>query len=150
LVDNQQLPNWEEPSEAYDENPLREKYPLQMYALHTKFHIHSQFYDATLIQQFHEPAFEMNPVDMEERGLKTGDIVRVYNDRSEFKAPCAENPSLRPGSTNIYEGVWSKYMVEGNLQMVTNPTMLERGERFMSGPVIPFHDTLVQVEKAEA
>lgn len=147
-ADGQALPNWEEPDEIYDSNPLREKYPLQMYALHTRYHVHNQFWDATWIQQFNEPAFEMNPADMETRGLKTGDVVEVFNDRGSFKTYVRENPSLRPGSTNIYEGAPAKYMIEGTFQMVTNNHMNARSESLMSGGVIPFHDTLVEVKKS--
>ena len=36
----------------------------------------------------------------------------------------------------------------GNLQNVTNDTMVERGYELMTGPVIPFSDTLVEIKKA--
>ena len=36
----------------------------------------------------------------------------------------------------------------GNIQDLTNDTMIERGYNLMCGPVIPFNDTLVEVKKA--
>ena len=48
----------------------------------------------------------------------------------------------------IYEAATADYTVAGNLQNVTNNTMIERGYDLMCGPVIPFSDTLVEIEKA--
>ena len=58
-------------------------------------------------------------------------------------------PSANIGDTvRIYEAATADYTVAGNLQNVTNNTMIERGYDLMCGPVIPFSDTLVEIEKA--
>ena len=75
-------------------------------------------------------------------------MVRVFNDRGEFKVHAAANNAIRPGSVRIYEAATADYTVAGNLQNVTNNTMIERGYDLMCGPVIPFSDTLVEIEKA--
>ena len=90
----------------------------------------------------------LNPKDMDSRGLANGDTVRVFNDRGSFMVHAAGNSAIRPGSARIYEAATSDYEVEGNMQNVTNNTMVERGYDLMCGPVIPFSDTLVQIEKA--
>jgi molybdopterin-containing oxidoreductase family molybdopterin binding subunit len=43
--------------------------------------------------------------------------------------------------------MWSKYMVKGDVQSVTNATIIERGLAMPYGPVVPFNDTLVEVRK---
>ena len=48
----------------------------------------------------------------------------------------------------MIEGASADYLASGNLQNVTNDTMVERGYELMTGPVIPFSDTLVEVKKA--
>ena len=48
----------------------------------------------------------------------------------------------------MIEGASADYLTSGNLQNVTNDTMLDRGYELMTGPVIPFSDTLVEVKKA--
>jgi len=96
----------------------------------------------------YEPLVMLNPADMESRGLATGDVVRVYNDRGSFKVHAAANSAIRPGTTRIYEAATALYNVAGNLQSTTNDTLIERGGALMCGPVIPFSDTLVQIEKA--
>ena len=47
----------------------------------------------------------------------------------------------------MYEAATADYTIEGNMQSVTNDTLIERGRALMVGPVIPFSDTLVEIEK---
>lgn len=148
VKDNQHLPNWEPPCEVYDDNPLRSKYPLQLSQPRTRFRIHNQFSEAKWIKQFCEAELEMNPNDMTDRNLENGDHVVVENDRGKMGCKVKANNAVRPGTTRIYEGAWSKAMDFGNIQDLTNDTMIERGYNLLCGPVIPFNDTLVEVRKA--
>ncbi|MEG0461709.1 molybdopterin-dependent oxidoreductase [Gordonibacter sp.] len=144
----QELPAYEDCNEAYADNPLRAQYPLQLANVRTRFRIHNQFWDARWTQQFYEPYVELNPTDMQARGLAAGDTVEVLNDRGSFKCKVKGNEAVRPDSARMYEAATSDYLVEGNLQNVTNDTMIERGYALMTGPVIPFSDTLVEIKKA--
>lgn len=144
----QQLPAYEAPEETGPDSKLRATYPLQLCQMRTRFHIHNQFCDATWIRQYHTASLEMNSVDLEARGLADGDTVEVFNDRGSFKCPVRVNEAIRPGSPRIIEGEWTKFMVEGNIQNVTNPGITDRGRALISGPVIPYNDTLVDVKKA--
>ncbi len=143
----QELPQWEPCIEIADEQ-LRATYPLQLTNTRTRFRIHNQFYDSDWLQLMYQPLVMLNPDDMESRGLADGDTVRIFNDRGSFEVHAAGNSAIRPGSVRIYEAATADYTVEGNLQNVTNNTMIERGYDLMCGPVIPFSDTLVQIEKA--
>lgn len=145
---HQALPQWEAPVEISADNPLRKTYPLQMANVRTRFHIHNQFQDAEWISQFYRPTIEINPTEMESRGLKTGDEVRVFNDRGEMNVYVHGNASIRPGSARLYENVTADFTLKGNMQSLTNDTTLERGYQLMCGPVIPYSDTLVEIEKA--
>ncbi len=149
LVDfNQALPQWEAPVEIAPDNTLRSTYPLQLSNVRTRFQIHNQFQNTEWIKQYYRPTIEVNPQELESRGLKTGDAVRVFNDRGEFKVYVNGNESIRPGCARIYENAMGDFTIEGNMQSVTNDTMIERGYELMCGPVTPFSDTLVQIEKA--
>jgi molybdopterin-containing oxidoreductase family molybdopterin binding subunit len=147
---DQQLPQWEEPLEAYEGNPLRSTYPLQLANARTRFHIHNQFCDSTWIRQFKEPRIEMAPADFEARSLVDGDTVEVFNDRGSFAAKAVANVCVRSGSVRMVEGNWTKFMEKGNLQNVTNDGFVERGAALPAGAVISFNDTLVEVRKAPA
>lgn len=144
----QAWPTWEENNEVFDGNPLMEKYPLQFTQTRTRFSNHSHFKAATWLQQFHGSYLELNPVDMESRGLADGDIVEGFNDRGSFKCPVHANDSVRPGSARTFEAGWSKHMVEGNTQNVTNDHINERDAYLLTGAPIPFNDTLIEVKKA--
>lgn len=144
----QALPVYEEPLEACEDNALRSRFPLLLTQVRTKYHIHNQFYDAAWIQQFNNECVELNPIDLEARGLSAGENVRVYNDRGAMECPVVANEAVRPGCARIQEGAWSKFVASGNFQALTNDATIERGAALMLGPVIPFNDTLVEVEKA--
>jgi molybdopterin-containing oxidoreductase family molybdopterin binding subunit len=148
VEDGQALPNFELPMEVYEDNPLRSSYPLQFNQSRTRYHIHNQFFGATWIRQFDVPRVNLNPLDMETRGLVSGDAVEIVNDRGSAGCEVWANNAIRPGTASVYEGAVSKYMNFGNFQMLTNDTLLERGKKLMMGPVIPFNDTLVEVQKA--
>ena len=74
--------------------------------------------------------------------------MEVANERGSFQCRVKANPAVRPGSARMIEGASADYLTSGNLQNVTNDTMLDRGYELMTGPVIPFSDTLVEVKKA--
>ncbi len=144
----QALPQWEPPLEAYADNPKRADFPLQLANVRTRFHIHNQFNDALWIQQYFEPTLDANPVDLEARGLATGDTVEVFNDRGGFSVQVHANPAIRSGSVRLCEGATADYLARGNMQSVTNDAQVERGSELLCGPVIPFSDTLVEIKKA--
>lgn len=146
--DGQQLPQYEDPNEAYEGNPLADKYPLQLTQSRSKFFIHNQFVDAKWIQQFYMPTLELNPTDADARGVKDDDIIRAFNDRGEFKCKARVNNAIRPGSARIYEGLWPQFMEEGPVQNLTNDNRNRRAIVLNAAPVAAFNDTLVQVEKA--
>ena len=148
--DGQTLPLYENPNEAYEGNPLMEKYPLQLSQTRSKFFVHEQFVDAAWIQQFYMTTLEMNEEDAKARGLANDDIVRGFNDRGEFKCKVRINNAIRPGTVRTMEGQWPKFMASGSgpVQNVTNDSRNERSIWLNAAPVTPFNDTLIQVEKA--
>lgn len=148
LKANQQLPVYEDPCEVFVGNELRSLYPLQFSQARTKFHIHSMFCDASWIRQFYEPCIELNPADLGCRGLASGDVVEVFNDRGSFSCKVKGNDMVRPLTARMYEGMWSKFMQSGNIQNLTNDTISERSSLLGKGAAIPFLDTLVDVKKA--
>ena len=75
-------------------------------------------------------------------------MVRVFNDRGSYQCRVHANEAIRPGSARMWEGATADYLEEGNMQNVTNDVLNERGVELLCGPVIPFSDTLVQIEKA--
>jgi len=94
------VPHWIEKSETHDERISSErakKYPLLIISNHGRWRVHSQHDDITWIREIHtckvkgpdgylyEPIW-LNPRDAEKRGIKDGEIVKVFNER----ASCSE------------------------------------------------------------
>ena len=144
----QAFPQWEAPIEAYPENPLREKYPLQFSQARSRFRVHSAYSGAQWIQQLSEPHIELNKVDAEKRGLKDGDKVEVFNDRGSFRTTLRINEAVRPESAFMVESTYRQYLDGTIMQSVSNDTMNPRGYDMMFGPMTPFNDTLIEIKKA--
>lgn len=147
---DQAFPKWERPNEAYPENPLREKYPLQFNQARSRFRVHTAYSGANWIQQLHEPHIELNRVDAEARGLKDGDKVEVFNDRGSFLTVLRINEAIRPESAFMVESTYRQYLEGTMIQSVSNDQLNERGYALMFGPMIPYNDTLIEIRKAGA
>ncbi len=136
------LPHFEGPLEAYDGNPLMEKYPLMMWSHRDKFKVHSTFAVNPILNEIEpEPTLQINPVDAEARGIGNGDYVRVYNDRGSVTLKAYLDSSMRPGCTWT-EHVWlQEQYKDGHLMELTN-----HQTRDVWPANQPF-DVLVQIEK---
>lgn len=137
------LPLWEPPIEAWHENPLYKKYPLQLMSHRHKFKTHSQFSNMPwLLELQSEPMLYINPVDAKARGVKQGDYVKVYNDRGYVVIKASLHSGMRPGVVDT-EHTWPKeFYKEGHYSDLTNKATIG----WVEAPV--YFDTLVEVEKA--
>lgn len=98
---------WIEPSERLD-GPTT-NYPLHVAANHPQMRLHSQLC-GTLNRKSYEIAGRepcwMNPADALARGLKDGDVIRVFNDRGQVLAGLMITDEVRPGVIRLNEGGW--------------------------------------------
>ncbi len=128
------------------EDPLRAHYPLQLIGWHTKTRCHS-IYDGDPNLEAEEPhRMWMHPADASARGLSTGDVAEVFNDRGRLRIPVLVTDGILPGVVAIPQGGW--YDPDGNgtdrrgsINVLTSlrPTPLARGN--------PQHSNLVEVRK---
>ena len=100
------LPEYDATWEGYEDYEQRKKYPLQLLANKPKSRPHSNFYNLPVLQEVVEDAVHMNPVDAQDRGLKHGQMVYVFNDRGKVRAPLKITPRIMPGVVMIPEGTW--------------------------------------------
>ena len=103
------IPSWEGVgSKAYG------KYRLQLVSPHSKYSFHtmgdgkeSGINDISehrmLIDGYRYWVFRMNPLDAAERGLKTGDLVEVYNDRGSVLCGLDVTQRLPKGVVHSFE-----------------------------------------------
>jgi anaerobic dimethyl sulfoxide reductase subunit A len=135
------IPEWEGVSD-----PLREKYPLLMTGFHFIARSHSTFDNVDYLREAHTQSIWVNSLDAKQRGIKHGDIVKVYNDRGEIHLPAFVTNRVRPGVTAVPQGAWhtpdsNGVDVRGCINTLTKyqPTPFAKGN--------PQHTNLVQVEK---
>ncbi len=152
---DQEVCDHKEPVEASPHNPLFAKYPLVFLSTHTRFRTHSQFSDLPTLKEVNNGGMgflEIHPVDAERRGIATGDVVRVFNDRGRMKVHARLTERIKPGVVNCYQGGWDtirvKQYVEGHPNDLThqkaNPAQA-LVPNFRSNAA--YYDCLVEVER---
>lgn len=134
--------SWEGP-----EDPLIEKYPLQLIGWHYKRRCHSTFDNNKWLEEAGPQVMWMNKEDARTRNIKDGDKVKVFNERGEIHMPVKLTNSIIPGTVAIPQGAWwspDKNGIDqrGNINTLTSqrPSALAKGN--------PQHTNLVEVEKA--
>ena len=99
---------WIEPVEWLGSKQA-ESYPLHMLSPHPVERIHSQTNNISTRDNYtiadREPVW-LSEQDAAARGIKTGDVVRVFNERGETLAGAFVTADLRPGVIRLREGGW--------------------------------------------
>ena len=149
-------PVWLEPYEWLGA-PLARRFPLHLISNQPATKLHSQLDNGavSLASKIsgREPV-SMNPQDAAKRGLSTGDIVRVFNDRGACLAGVVVSDTVRQGVVQLATGAWYCPHVPGQigcLEIHGNPNVLTRDKgtsRLAQGPTA--HTTLVEVEPYRA
>jgi anaerobic dimethyl sulfoxide reductase subunit A len=126
-------------------DPLTEKYPLQLITTHPQLRVHSQFYNIPWLTELEPQVVIMNTSDAQARGIKDGDQVRVFNDRGEMLIPAKITQRIMPGVVDIPEGGWYTPDEQG-IDRGGCPNVLSRDE---PSPVGAFtsNTCLVQVQR---
>ena len=99
------IPRYLEPPEG-PQDPLAEKYPLQLVAWHTKRRTHSTHETNAALRAAEPQVLWMHPRDAEARGLTDGAEVLVWNDRGRMKLPLKITERVMPGVTALSQGAW--------------------------------------------
>jgi biotin/methionine sulfoxide reductase len=101
-------PTWLEPTEWLGA-PLAVRYPLHLVANNPTARLHSQldvgaFSQSTKVQG-REP-IRIHPADAAARGIRDGDVVRVFNDRGSCLAGAVVGNTIRPRVVQLSTGAW--------------------------------------------
>lgn len=80
------------------EDPLRDKYPLQVLSSASHYFIGDSFQTVDRLKAMQSrPSFEICPTEAARRGIEDGDLCRVYNDRGETFGYAVIVDGLLPG-----------------------------------------------------
>ena len=147
------LPNPEGPGSA-----LFQKYPIAIMSNHPKFAYHTCYQNVIWLQDeerlevngYRYSPIHMNPKDAADRGIKHGDIVRVFNHKGQILCWADLSERFMPGVAHITYGRWGDLVepgVPGSLDQSGNVENLCSG-----GFISPFDNqaavqAIAQVEK---
>ncbi|MBI5949699.1 MAG: molybdopterin-dependent oxidoreductase [Chloroflexi bacterium] len=81
-------------------------YPLGMSSGHNRWSVHSMNHFNKVVLATHRgaPSIMVNSADATARGVKDDDLVRIFNDVSEFHARVKVAPNVKPGQIVSYNG----------------------------------------------
>lgn len=145
-------PSWFEPAEwlGMKNKPAE----FHMISAHPHDRLHSQQNQTSLRNSYavsgHEPIY-INTKDAAKKGIKSGDVVRVFNKRGEILAGAVVTNNIMEGVVNIYEGVWydpEKPGVSGSICKNGSPNLLTLDiptSKLANGNIS--HTALVNIEK---
>jgi anaerobic dimethyl sulfoxide reductase subunit A len=119
---------------------------LQLIGHHHKQRTHSSYGNNPWLKEVAAHGLWINPLDAKPRGIRHGDVVRVFNDIGETLVKAKVTPRIMPGVLSLPQGAWyepNEKGVDGNGSINTltshRPSPLAKGN--------PQHTNLVRVEK---
>ena len=129
--------NYEMPGTSSD-------YPLAMISPPARNFLNSTFVNVKSLRDMEgEPVLEIHPGDAAQRGIATGAVVNVFNQRGSYRVKAEVSGRARPGVVNGMGIWWRKLSLGGtNVNELTSQHLTDMGR----GPV--FYDCLVQVSLA--
>jgi biotin/methionine sulfoxide reductase len=146
-------PTWLPPRDGAG-SPVAARFPLQLIANQPAIRLHSQLdFGATSVAskiKGREPV-RIHPQDALARGIRDGDIVRLYNERGVCLAGAVLSDALRPGVVQLSTGAWydpedpasdKPLCVHGNPNVLTRDAGTSRLAQGCTGQL-----SLVEIER---
>ena len=133
------LPNYE----SVESSPaLAQHYPLAMISPPARNFLNSSFVNVQSLRDIEgEPMLEIHPQDALTRGLQSGQVVEVFNQRGSYRCKAKVTDRARPGVVNGLSIWWRKLGLDGhNVNELTHQGLTDMG----AGP--SFYDCLVEVK----
>jgi anaerobic dimethyl sulfoxide reductase subunit A len=125
------LPKWIEPWESLN-HPLTKKFPFHLISPHPRWRTHSIFNNIPWLRETFEQEVTLNAADAAKLGVKTGDVVEMYNDRGRVVAPVYATERCMPGVAVLHEGAWMDLDKDG-VDRSGNPDFLTLDEPSPAG-----------------
>ncbi len=141
------LPVYASTFEGWDD-PLRSTYPLQMFGFHYKARTHSSYGNVDVLQAACPQEVWINPLDALQRGITSGEIVRVFNARGEVRVAAKVTPRIMPGVAAMGQGAWHQANMNGDRidhGACMNTLTTHRASPLAKGN--PQHTNLIEIEK---
>jgi anaerobic selenocysteine-containing dehydrogenase len=123
---------------------LARRYPLAMISPPARNFLNSSFVNVISLRGIEgEPLVEVHPDDAATRGIADGAMVRVFNDRGEYRCKASVSGRARPGMV-VGLGIWWRKLGAAG----TNVNELTHQHLTDIGRAPAFYDCLVEVAAA--
>jgi anaerobic selenocysteine-containing dehydrogenase len=128
--------------ENYEPAGFSAAYPLAMISPPARNFLNSTFVNVKSLRYIEaDPVLEIHVDDAQSRGIASGDVVKVFNQRGSYQCKAVVSKRARPGVVNGLGIWWRKLGLNGtNVNEVTSQKLTDLGQ----GPV--FYDCLVEVK----
>ncbi len=140
------LPKWIEPFESLN-HPKAKEYPLHLISPHPRHRTHSIFNNIPWLRETYQQEVTLNASDAARMGLKTGDVVEVWNERGKCVVPTYVTERLMPGVAVLFEGAWMD-RDENGVDRGGNPDFLTLDNPSPAG-AFAYNNALVQIRKTD-
>ncbi|WP_421917976.1 molybdopterin-containing oxidoreductase family protein [Marinifilum sp.] len=129
-----------DPLPEYVPLPEQTEFSLQLISPNSKNRIHSQFGNLNVIKQFEPEAFLfVHPLDAEEKAMKNGEKVEIYNHQGRAEVKLQYDLGLRRGDVVLTNGHQS--------HLGAAPNLFTKGCETDMGHGTAFHNTWVDLKK---
>jgi anaerobic selenocysteine-containing dehydrogenase len=135
------VPNYESAQSAPE---LAARFPLAMISPPARHFLNSSFVNVKSLRDIEaEPIVEIHAQDAAARGIASGAVVELFNDRGVYRCKAVVSPRARPGVVNGLGIWWRKLGLAGtNVNELTHQRLTDIGR----APA--FYDCLVEVRRS--
>ncbi len=126
----------------WGDEALRAKYPLELISPKNDDSMNSTFGERDDVDR-QTSRVTIHPIDAEKRHIRTGDQVRLYNERGSIVFQVCVAETVLPGVVSVPSSRWPSKASDGkSVNVLTSGRLTDMGD----GPV--FYSCLVEVEKS--
>ena len=138
------IPKWVEPFESLNHEKAK-KFPFHMITPHPRWRTHSIFHNIPWLRETYQQEVTLNTRDAEKLGIRTGDIVEIWNDRGRVVVPAYVTERCMPNVVVLFEGAWMDLAKDGT-DRAGNPDFLTLDEPSPAG-AFAYNTILVDLKK---
>ncbi len=138
------IPKWVEPFESLNHEKAK-KFPFHMVSPHPRWRTHSIFHNIPWLRETYQQEVTVNAGDAAKLGIRTGDIVEVWNERGKVVVPAYVTERCMPSVVVLYEGAWMDLAKDGT-DRAGNPDFLTLDQPSPAG-AFAYNTILVDMKK---
>lgn len=138
------LPKWIEPFESLNHEKVKQ-FPFHMITPHPRWRTHSIFHNIPWLRETYQQEVTINAKDAARLGIKTGDIVEIWNERGKVVVPAYVTERCMPNVVVLFEGAWMDLAKDGT-DRAGNPDFLTLDQPSPAG-AFAYNTILVDMKK---